>query len=1087
MNPAPNQNAEAIYGLSPTQAGMLFHSVSEEHGTYTGQMSCTIRGTLDLGCFRKAWQDLVDCHAVLRTSFVWRDLDRPLQVVHRSAPVTIAVEDLRGLLSEQRTERVQRFLSENRRLPFDLMTPPLFRLNLFHTGEDESVFVWTRHHILLDGWSVNLLLRELSLRYEAALNGTAPESQRSRPYRIYIDWLRKHDNEASRRFWRSELSGFDAPCEIDSGPPMRRGASPIASLAEEKLTIPEDLNLAVGDAARRLAVTEAAILTGSWSLVVSRYCSTEDVLFGLTLSGRPAELPGSDSMIGLFLNTLPARFQVLPSAKVSTWLKDIHSKLALIAQHQYTPATEMRSYASVGSDVELFSHILSLESYPADGTAENAGPRALKIQDYQFIDQTNFPLNVGVISGEERILLGVYDPDRFDPLFVHSLMADYISSVRWLIQADDHRVGECDVLHAGVRQWLVERCNRTKVKWHREGDLVTRICKNLKAGGDHDAVRFNGASLSFAGLDAASDALASRLAALGCGAETVVAVVMERSFELVIALVAILKAGAAYLPLDPDDPPARIDLLLHDSGARAVVTSPHSSQEWLAAGLPILLPELHQSAAFEMPEQIAGSQAAYVIYTSGSTGRPKPVINTRDGLLNRLLWMQSAYPLDASSRVLQKTPYTFDVSVWEFFWPLLTGATLVLAEPGGHRDAAYIRDLIIFEKITTVHFVPSMLALFLNEEGIERCTSLEHVICSGEALPHDLVSCFFRRSSAALHNLYGPTEAAIDVTSFDCAPGNVIGGIPIGKPIANTQIFVLSSSLHLVPPGAVGEIFIAGNGLARGYSGQPDRTAERFVPNPYFSSPGARMYRTGDLGKIDRDGNIHYLGRTDFQIKLRGVRVEPGEIESALKRLPGIRGCAVLAERSAAGDTRLVAHVVPNQTLSDPEKTEFGTDVLRALRQQLPAVMVPASIVFHDEFPLSANGKLDREALRRKHSDTLRTATGPSDDLPQTEVERDVAAIWKEVLSIGQIGVRDNFFELGGHSLLLNAVSGRIQRKFGVAVPLRVLFNAQTVSAMAEAVLDAQLAAEDPVELGKLAAEIRGLPPEEVSRLLGAG
>ena len=1082
---ADQLQAEAIYPLSPMQEAMLFQTVRDaDGGLYIGQMTCILRGDVDLAYLRSAVANMVARHTALRTGFLYEGVDTPLQFVKPRVAVDIAEEDLRHLPAGAAGERVERFLSEDRLRPFDLSQPPLLRIHLFRLTASETRFVLTRHHIIFDGWSASLLLRELIDWYAAEKSGDDAPLTPSRPYQVFVDWARRQDLTPARQFWRSQLAGFREPSDL-SPSRIARGEAPNASLAEEKLALDAGLIAGIASAAKFAGITEATLYAGAWALILGRYSGKDDVVLGLTLSGRPAELRGVDSMVGLFLNTLPVRVAIAVADPFLTWIQALHRQLEEVRQYQHLPLVELRQLTEIAPGREMFDHILVIENYPTTQKADGAANVA--VEDYRFIDQTNFPINIGVVmEGGATTLAAVCDPTRYSRQFAVELLENFAATLRSICGlAAGARVADIECLSPEQSRQLPGGVETAR-EWQGPADVVHAFRESATLHASLTAVKDANGSLSYAELSAASSTLAARLTELGVAAESVVAICAERSLELVVSIVAVLKAGAAWLPLDPADPSDRLESLLRGSGACAVLSQAAGLEKLSAAGIPALLIDAgtaRQRADSERTRAVDPLQAAYVIYTSGSTGRPKPVVNHHAGLMNRLLWMQSAYPISTADRVLQKTPYTFDVSVWEFLWPLMYGATLVLAEPGGHRDPAYLRDLIVSEGITVAHFVPSMLRLFLDQPDIEQCSTLRHVISSGEALPAAMRDRFHERLGAQLHNLYGPTEAAIDVTYFDCSPSDRSRPVPIGRPIANTGIYILSPHMRLVPRGVAGEIFIAGRGLARGYHGQPEQTADRFVPDPFSGGAGARLYRTGDLGRLSEAGEIEYIGRTDFQIKIRGMRVEPGEIEATVRSCHGVADCAVLAEESE-GEVRLTAHVVPKDpAILDAGTSQFAVEVSDQLRHRLPGHLIPARLVFHRELPLTPSGKLDRSALRRSGG-TETFAAQRAMEAPRNEMEAGLAEIWKEVLGIGSVGIRENFFELGGHSLLLAQVSGRVKDRLGVSLPLRDLFNAQTIAQMAEAIMDKQLAEADPEELRLLAEEVQGLSPEEVDRLL---
>jgi amino acid adenylation domain-containing protein len=610
-----------------------------------------------------------------------------------------------------------------------------------------------------------------------------------------------------------------------------------------------------------------------------------------------------------------------------------------------------------------------------------------------------------------------YNTDLFDAGTIDRLANQFLKLLEEVARDPEQRIAELPLLSGPEKDQILVEWNDTRVDYPPHLCLHQLFEAQAERTPEAVAVCFDGQSLTYCELHHRANQLAHHLRKLGVGPETLVGVYMERSLEMVVALYGILKTGGAYVPLDPDYPPDRVAFMLEDAQAPVLLTQP-----LLVEGLPkhgaqvICLDSdwgtIAQESAHNPVSGATATNLAYVIYTSGSTGRPKGVMNTHRGIVNRLLWMQDAYRLTEADRVLQKTPFSFDVSVWEFFWPLLVGARLVVARPGGHRNSAYLVRTIVDQEITTLHFVPSMLQLFLEDKGVEECRSLKRVICSGEALPCQLQQRFFERLGAELHNLYGPTEAAVDVAYWQCErdsdPRRIV---PIGRPVANTRLYILDRRGQPVPVGVAGELHIGGVQVARGYLNRPELTAEKFIPDPFSSDPKARLYRTGDLARYRPDGAIEFLGRLDFQVKVRGFRIELGEIEAVLNQHPAVREAVVLAREDVPGDKRLVAYVVPR-----PESPLRIGELRDHLQKELPDYMVPAAFVQLEALPLTPNGKVDRHSLP---APSWQGQSEKAYTVPNNELERAIAGIWQELLRVERIGLDDSFFDLGGNSLLI--------------------------------------------------------------------
>ncbi|GAA4960292.1 non-ribosomal peptide synthase/polyketide synthase [Actinoplanes utahensis] len=1023
---------EDVYPLTPLQAGMLFHSlVDEDSGAYLDQTRVRLAGVPDPHVLAEAWQRVVDRTPVLRTAVAWEGLDRPVQVVHTGVRVPVVHHDWRARPAGEHESGLDRLCAAGRAAGLDLTVAPLMRLTIVRVTDDEVVLVWSAHHIVLDGWSTAAVFGEVAEEYAAALAGRAPRLTPRRPFRDYLSWLAGQDGDEARRYWSGVLAGLRSPTPLpyDRAP---AGTHRTESTQSVRMRLDAAESARLHDTARRNGLTLNTVVQGAWALLLSHYSGERDVVFGSTVAGRPAELPGVESMIGMFINTLPTRVTIDDSVDAVSWLRRLQVRQSEARRYDHASLADLRGGTELPAGTELFTSMVAFENYPIDADRTGAEEPGLRVVRADGADTTTFALSLTAYLDDTLRFELAYDPRLFDRDTVTALTGR-LSILLGQIGADPHRT-------PGRLPWLTEADLAPVLRGFDDtgrglpGGTLTRLLAEQAARTPRArAVVFEDRELTYAELDEWVERLAARLAAAGAGPDRFVAVSLPRSVELVVALLAVLRCGAAYLPIEPDLPAERRAFMCDD--VRPVLVLDRLEAVRDGDGLPA-----PAASAFSPP---GPADAAYVIYTSGSTGRPKGVVVPHEGIVNRLLWMQHEYRLGPDDVVLQKTPAGFDVSVWEFFWPLMTGATLVVARPDGHRDPAYLARLIQDRAVTTVHFVPSMLRAFLAEPTAGACTGLRRVICSGEALPGELVAAWQRILDVPLHNLYGPTEASVDVTSFACPSGWAGGPVPIGRPVWNTRAYVLDRFLRPVPAGVPGELYLAGIQLARGYLRRPGLTAERFVADP-FGPAGTRMYRTGDVARWTPDGLLEYLGRVDSQVKIRGLRVELGEIEAALAAHPAVRDVAVLARTDQPGSPRLVGYVVAGSGAVPDDR-----GLQDHLRRSLPEYMIPTVFVALDRLPLTVSGKLDRRALP---APDLGSAAGPTYAEPRSDAERLVAAAFAEVLGRPRVGARDDFFALGGDSILSIGVTSRLRAAFGVQLSPRVLFDHPTVAGLAAAV-----------------------------------
>ncbi|MCK2215701.1 amino acid adenylation domain-containing protein [Actinomadura sp. ATCC 31491] len=1014
----------------------------EQFAPGTAQLTIPIRvrlrGPLDADRLAAALAATAAGHDALRMRFPATGDGRPRVTVAEAATGEAAGEEVLPLtVREAAGEDAARALVEEfLAAPFDLAAGPVARALLVRLGPADHVLTIAIHHIAADGWSADLLLRELYARYD----GTVPPPPEV-SYADYAAWQRARPLAArDLEFWRDRLAGLE-PLDLptDRPRPPERTYSGAACAFE----LPEEAAAGLARLAREHRATPYMVLLAAFAALLGRYAGASDVAVGSPVAGRPA--PELDRVVGCFVNMLTMRVDLSGDPSFAELLERARAVTLDALAHQDLPFEQLVAELDLPREVSrppLFEVLLAVQNY-RDG--DLVPPAGLSAADFP-VSSWSTRYDLELYAGDGRGGLLVHNTDLFDRETAERLTGHLGTLLARAAARPDLPLSRLDLMTDGERRLVLETWNDTATAYPGPATLHGRFEAQAARTPDALAVRCEGRSLTYAELDAAADRIARTLRRHGVRPGSVVAVCAERSPELLPGLLGVLKAGAAYLPVDPEYPAERVAFMLADAAPAALLT-----QRGLRAELPpsaALVLDLDDPDAWtggdDAPLPQAGpGDVAYVIYTSGSTGRPKGVPNTHGGIANRLDWMQERFGLDAADVVLQKTPLSFDVSVWELFWPLRCGARLTLAAPGGHRDAAYLRELIAAEGVTTAHFVPSMLAVFLAEDGAAGCGSLRRVICSGEELPADLARrCLAALPAAELHNLYGPTEAAVDVSAWHCTPDALAGlaRVPIGGPIANTALYVLDAALRPAPVGVPGELHIGGAGLATGYLNRPALTAERFVPDPY-GPPGARLYRTGDLARWRPDGTLEFLGRLDDQVKLRGLRIEPGEIEAALRALPAVRDAAVIVR-----EDRLVAYVTPGEAEPDRSAGPDHAALRAALKRTLPDHMVPAAFVTLDALPLGPSGKLDR---RRLPAPVAARDAGVALVAPATPTESALAAIWRDLLGLDAVGVHDDFFDLGGHSLLATQVVARLRRDSGLAVAVMDVFKHRTIRELA--------------------------------------
>ena len=1043
------ENIEAVYELSPLQQGILLHTLAEpQSGMYVQQFSWTIRGVLDVPALERAWQHVVHRHAILRTSFHWEGLDKPVQVAHRQAALPIDQYDDRRCAADAQRARLDAWLEDARRQGTDLSRPPLMRLFLQRVSDDLYQCAWSFHHILLDGWSVPRVHNEVLASYRAFVEHREPQLRSSQPYRRFIGWLQQQDLSAAEAFWREALRGFDAPALLAA-----ERSGPLGQTDDEcpsvKGALSAEVTATLQAMARQHRLTLSTVVEGAWALLLARSLGRDDVVFGVISSGREIPLDGVESMVGLLINTIPLRVRIAPEVPVSEWLRNIQREHVEARRFEYCGLTDIHRWSDVPSGQPLFDTILAYENYPIDAATANPGD-PLQLANFRILfDRTNYPLSVIAAPGAELSLRLMYDPRRMEASSVRGLLGRFEVVLANIASHPEQPVGDLPLLAEEERRRIVVDWNQTAAAFPREACIHQIFEEQVARTPDAEAVRFGETALTYTGLNSRANALARRLRAAGVGPDTLVGVCMERSAEMIVAMVAILKAGGAYVPLDPQYPKERLAFMVEDTAVPVLLTDERSmSRLPETRSRVICLGSIAAEDGAEtdgnLPSVTTADNLAYVVYTSGSTGTPKGIGIPHRGV-TRLVLNTNYIELGPSDRIAQASNSSFDAATFEIWGALLRGGCLV----GISRDVALAAGEFgaeIRDKGVTALFLTTALFNQMVREVPWAFNSLRHLLFGGEAVD---VSCTRQalehgRPGRLLH-VYGPTESTTFASWFhveDVPEGSTT--VPIGRPLANTVMHVLDERFRPLPAGMPGELFIGGDGLARGYLNRPDVTAERFVPNPFATTPGERLYRTGDLVRYREDGAVEFIGRIDNQVKIRGFRVELGEIEQVLAQHPAVQQAVVLAPLDSVGTRRLVAYVVPATT---PEPATFPWDAVRTyMRERLPEYMVPSAFMELPALPVTPNGKVDRRALPEVQAERQLSQSFVA---PRSALESQIAAVWRLVLGIQQVGIRDNFFDLGGHSLLLMKVHANLAETLGRELPIVALFEHPTVEALA--------------------------------------
>lgn len=1041
---------ENVHPLSPIQQGVLVHCLQTPgSSSYFGQQVYELEGSLDVACLQRAWQSALDRHSVLRSAFLWEGVDRMLQVVFRHVSVPWDYQDWKSVEEVDRREHLDRFLQADRGKGFNLAQAPLLRIAVIALTERNYYFVLSQHHLLLDGWSYGLLLKEVMAHYRALSAGRSLEIPVPRPYQEYVQWLEEQEIWEAEAFWYPRLSDFDHPTALPFIKPGR--ASGTFAEREWQLTQHEAQRLQSFVQQRHFTIS--TVIQGAWAVLLGRHSCQQDVLFGNTVSVRPAALAGVERMIGLFINTLPARVHLDQHEAVNDLLLRIQTEQIEARDHGFASLAQIHGWSGVARDRALFDSILVVENYPVnvfetEYSMDPVGDDSLRVGNAGGFARTHYPLTIHVLMMPRLVVQFVYDRGKFSDEAIDLLVNQLQILLDGMVSNLESRLSDLRMISLAQEQHLLS-ISRGREQQARYSGLSEAIAQQASRAPEATAILCGSLRLTYRELEQRTTQVARYLAALGVETGACVAVCMERSVEMIVAILGVLKAGAAYVPLDPRYPAERIEYMVHDCKAPVLLMhSRTAGRLHVGSAIAISLDEEwdqisnRDDASFE--RHIEPGHLAYVMFTSGSTGKPKGVGVTHEGMMNYLNWAVEFYAVAQGSGAPMISSFAFDLSVTSLFTPLLASRTLYLLEE--HQDLGSLAEVAASsEKFSFIKMTPSHLRaltqLLLARSNGNPATGARAFILGGEQLLAADLSPWNRQSSSLrIINEYGPTEAVVGCVAHEVRTIDGANAVPIGCPITNAEVFVVEEEGRMAAMGVPGELLIGGACLARGYMNDPAMTAARFRPHPFSTKPGARLYCSGDLARWNENNQLEYVGRMDQQVKIRGHRVEVSEIETIFSLNPDVRSCAVQAchEKADAPDLRLVAYVVP-------ASPSIELDMLKDwLRKRLPEYMVPAVFVRLDWLPLNSNGKIDYRRLPAP--DGAATASAAQFEPPITDTEKALAAIWEGLLGRKQLGRHESFFNAGGHSLLVTQLVSRVHDDMQLEIPFNLVFEFPTIA-----------------------------------------
>nr|WP_309245933.1 non-ribosomal peptide synthase/polyketide synthase [Bacillus glycinifermentans] len=1041
---------EKIYPLANMQKGMLFHALEDkESKAYFEQMAIDMKGYIDERLFEESFNAIMNRHEILRASVEYDITEEPRNVIIKDRKINLLYLDIRHQSPDKQELTVEQYLKADREKGFHLSKETLIRAALVRTADDAYTFIWTNHHILLDGWCRGIILGELFHIYHKKAAGQEIQLEDGRPYSDYMKWLEEQDKEAGRAYWKHYLSGFAEKSHISVlGSPTGNGEYQRKETAAE---FPAELTRRITELANRNSVTVHTVLQSAWGIMLARYNQTEDVVFGTVISGRDAQVDGIEKMVGLFINTIPTRIRAGRNQSFRDVVTKVQADALESGKYNYMNLSEVQSQSELKRD--LLDHVMIFENYAIDQSAFEPDEKTdFVYKEIHAEEQTNYGFNIVAIPGERLAVKFTYDGNVYHDQVINSMKKHLQHVLEQVVKNEDQTISEIKLLSEEERNMLLYRFNDTKADYPKDKTIHQLFEEQAEKTPELTAVVFGDDKLTYRELNEKSNQLARYLREKGVGPDTIVAIMAERSLEMMVGIMGILKSGGAYLPIDPEYPKERIEYMLDDSGAEIILVDKKTGaigqrQEavYLDGGFDSLSADRLEPAGD--PDSLA-----YIIYTSGSTGKPKGTMIRQRGLVNYITWADQVYVQGEKLDFALYSSVAFDLTVTSIFTPLISGNKVIVYQHSDDGEPV-IRKVFKDKKAGIVKLTPSHLSLVRDLDGSG--SSIKRLIVGGEDLKSELAKEISGRfqSKIEIYNEYGPTETVVGcmIYQYDAERDRHVS-VPIGKPGRNVQLYILDDQQEVQPIGIAGELYISGDGVAKGYLNKPELTAERFLPNPFL--PGERMYRTGDLARLRPDGNIEFLGRIDHQVKILGYRIELGEIENRLLRHKDIKETAVAAKTDRSGIQYLCAYIVLEKGRTEISQAE----IKEFLSKELPDYMVPSYLLTLDTLPLTPNGKVDLKALPEPD----RNAAAETDYVPPaSELEEKIAAVWEGILNIKPISISANLFDIGANSLHVMSFVSRLYTELGFRVPFKDIFAKPTIQKLADFLKNAQQLLKD--------------------------